>query len=238
LQLGFKKGIGCGPAIYGVQNVVKYFTNHCSYVNIAALDASKAFDRLNHNILFDTLKRKKLPSFLINTLVCWYSKLVSLIKWNDAFSANFEVLCGVRQGGILSPLLFNMYVDGLLHDLSNCGYGCYIKNIFYGCFMYADDIILLSPSFLGLQHMLDRCYLFGRQHDIIFNAKKSLCAFIGSNKSRLSLPSLLLGDQKLMWSNDFKYLGVHFRARHDLEVNTHPIKCNFYASLNSILSKC
>ena len=91
---------------------------------------------------------------------------------DGVFSADFCVNCGVRQGGILSPLLFNVYVDELIDSLSDSGFG----SQFFGCIMYADDLIMLSPSLKGLQSMFNLCDAYAKTHFLIFNAKKhSLC---------------------------------------------------------------
>ena len=102
-----------------------------------------------------------LSSCVINTIANWYFMLSSVVRWNGVYSSQFRVGCGVRQGGILSPLLFNIYIDDLIDILSKSGYSCYVSNLFFGCILYADDIILLSPSVYGLQNMLDICVTFG-----------------------------------------------------------------------------
>ena len=61
LQPGFKKYIGCGPAIHCVQEIVNYFRSRNSRVFLTAVDASKAFDRVNHIALFRKLRERKLP---------------------------------------------------------------------------------------------------------------------------------------------------------------------------------
>ena len=115
-----------------------------------------------------------LPSCFVDVVMNWYSKLKSVVRWNGVCSSAFKVICGVRQGGILSPILFNLYVDELIELLRDSGNGCFVNTTFVGCIMYAHDLLLLSPSVRGMQTMLDICTNFGRSHSIIFNVKKQL----------------------------------------------------------------
>jgi Reverse transcriptase (RNA-dependent DNA polymerase) len=127
-------------------------------------------------------------------------------------------------------------VDELIEELGSSGNGCHINKIFFGCIMYADDIILLSPSVIGLQCMLDICFEFGAKHDIIFNSKKSVCLLVGVRDSDVKC-NMFLGGNELLWVSKLKYLGVYFIAKRDL-VDVIPIKFKFYAALNSLLCKC
>jgi len=78
---------------------------------------------------------------------CIIGTVVSVVKWNGVFSYPFSVYCGVRQGGVLSPLLFNIYVDDLIHQLEASNYGCYVTGKFFGCIMYADDLLVVSDCY-------------------------------------------------------------------------------------------
>ena len=80
---------------------------------------------------------------------------------------------GVRQGGILSPFLFNIYMDDLSVNLKECPTGCIAGGTIVNHLMYADDIVLLSPSATGLSLLLHVCGRYELEHDIRFNSKKS-----------------------------------------------------------------
>ena len=86
---------------------------------------------------------------------------------------------GVLQGSILSPRLFNLYVDVIIDALSKTGYGCFVRKIYLGCIVYADDISLLSTSIVALQEILNICFHKGKELDIVFNNSKSFLFKIG-----------------------------------------------------------
>ena len=235
LQFGFKKGIGCANAVYVVQQVIQYFNSRGSSVYASSLDASKAFDRINHTILTNKLIERNVPTCLINVVINWYGKLTAAVRWNGIFSNAFAISCGVRQGSVLSPLLFNIYVDDLISQLTISNLGCYIGCNFFGCIMYADDIILLSASVTGLQSMLDICYDYGRNHYLIFNSKKSVCCAFGSCSA---IDNMKIGDVSIAWVRSFKYLGITFNSDSKHSIDIEIIKRKFYAACNSVLSHC
>ena len=125
--------------------------------------------------------KRSMPLCFVRVIVNWYSKLKACVRWKSAVSNLFEVKSGVRQGGILSPLLFNVYINCIIVKLRNTGLGCWIKSTYLGCIVYADDILLLSSSCIELQKMLNICNESGCLLGIAFNAAKCKCIQIGPN---------------------------------------------------------
>ena len=70
---------------------------------------------------------------------------------------------------ILSPLLFNIYVNSVISSLWSPDLECHISDVFVGCIRYADDILLISASLIKLQKMIDICHSQGERLDIKFN---------------------------------------------------------------------
>ena len=72
---------------------------------------------------------------LINVIINWYENLHVVVRWDGYCSMSLKVTSGVRQGGVLSPVLFNIYVDCLISELRKLGLGCYMHGVYIGCIM-------------------------------------------------------------------------------------------------------
>ena len=90
------------------------------------IDAKKAFDRLNHVKLFYPMYDVGIPVCLAKLLINGYSKISVFIKWNNCYSLQCLLKIGVRQGGVLSPILFNIYIVSVIKSLVLADLGCHI----------------------------------------------------------------------------------------------------------------
>ena len=134
---------------------------------------------------------------------------------------------GVKQGSCLSPAIFNVFIN----QLKQLGVGCHISSLFLGCILYADDLLLLSPSVTGLQAMLDKCSEVAKVLSLEFNAEKSHCITIGK-KNAGDITSMNLCGNLVEWCESIKYLGVNIQRGTSIKFGINPTKRAFYAACN------
>ena len=208
LQFGFKSGFSADLCTGLLKNVIHHYLECDSHVYGCFLDASKAFDRVDHALLFEKLLQRNLPPAVTRLLLSWYISQQLKVRWFNNFSEPFNTSNGVRQGGVLSPILFTIYIDDLLSALECNGVGCFWKHHFVGAVCYADDVALLAPSPSGLRIMLKTCINFADQHHLSFNADKTqLIKFYKSPNPVSASPRFIFLGQTLPLSNSISHLG-------------------------------
>ncbi len=208
IQFGFKPKHGTDMCIFALKEILDLYNRHNSTIFMCFIDASKAFDRINHEKLFYKLHNRGVPKSLVRILFFWYAHQSMYVKWGNSMSAPFSVSNGVRQGTILSPFLFNVYMDDLSKLLKGCVTGCMIGNTVINHLMYADDLVIFCPYSAGLQQLLRVCSQYGSDFDIKYNAKKSNILIIRSSEdSRVSFPDSSLSGNVLQVCDEVKYLG-------------------------------
>ena len=116
------KKLGCSHSLFAFNETVRYFMNNNSHVLALFLDVSKAFDKVLHNGLFKKFLDRNVPACLVLLLKYWYGNLQCAVRWCNVLGNWFPILSGVRQGGVLSPVMFSIYIDDLITDLKQSGY--------------------------------------------------------------------------------------------------------------------
>ena len=168
-QFGFKKHHGTELCVFTLTEALRFYHSEGTPMFLCFLDASATFDRISFEILFSKLLKRDVPLYVIRILYFWNFNQQICVRWNSLLSDFFPVTNGVRQGGILSSFLFNVYMDDLSKSLNKLSVGCYMKGKILNHLMYAGDNVLLAPSLKGLQKLLNITYSYGTAHGILFN---------------------------------------------------------------------
>jgi hypothetical protein len=236
-QFGFKNHLGCREAIYSVRNVIETFIANGSTVNVCTLDLSKAFDRMNHFALFLNLMKRQVPCNILCILELWFNNSESCVKWDGHFSRFFSLAAGVRQGGVLSPTLFSIFIDGVIEKVKSTNTGCYISSLCCCIYLYADDILLLSPSITGLQLLINACEQELDSIDMLINVKKSSCIRFGNRFNSQCCELVSSHGGVIKWTDSCHYLGINFVSGRSFRCKLDDVKARFFRAFNAMYSK-
>lgn len=207
-QFGFKAGVSTESAILTLKHAVGYYTARKTPVYACFLDLSKAFDLVSYDKLWAKLRGACVPEEYITLFEYWYANQKNQIRWVDALSDEYKLECGVRQGGLSSPLLFNLYINQLIGELSSMRVGCHIDGTCVNNISYADDMVLLCPSIGGLRKLLHSCEAYVAAHGLRYNTTKSeILIFQAIKQQPRHVPPVCLAGVPLKIVTSFKYLG-------------------------------
>ena len=176
------------------------------YVYSCLLDASKAFDRVHLGTLFSILLNKDIPITVVRLYFDSYSRQQPRVGWKNIMSEYLSVSNGVKQGGVLSSMLFSLYIHPVLLKLEQSSVGCHINGNFMGVLSYADDITLICPSIWGLNEMLKICNPFSKNNSILFKKKKTTCIKFGDIIRNGE--NVFLDGSELVWKDSLHILAI------------------------------
>ena len=207
LQFAFKPNLGTTMCSLVVKEVLNYYIHNGARVAACFLDATKAFDRIKFDKLFELLVQRDVNPVDIRALMDLYQHQKTRTAWKGQYSNYFKCTNGIRQGAIASPTLYCIYMDVLLDRLEKDGYGCWMGNHFTGAICYADDLTLLSPSITGMQKMIQTCEEYADEFGIQYNPTKSVCVMFSKLPQRDQGAEVMLCGSRLQWVTDTKHLG-------------------------------
>ena len=168
-----------------------------------SLDAAKAFDKLWRVGLFYKLIDYVDP-VIWRILFNYYSDSFIIVCVDGLLSDPFRTSEGVKQGGILSPFLFNFFLDDLITSCQNLGIGASIGNFNTSILAYCDDILLMASNENHMNRLLDCCCVYATEWKLEFNASKSSSYSLRSTH----LSDFSIGNTIIPSTNGFIYLGL------------------------------
>ena len=244
LQFAYQANVSTTVCSWAVTSVIDHFNRKGAAVYGAAMDMSKAFDMVEWGELFTTLLDRKVDCLFLRMMLFIYRNQSCDVKWCGEYSHRFTVSNGVRQGAVSSAFLFSVYIDKLLLILKKSRLGCHIDSVFYGAFIFADDIFLLSASRSGLQSLVNICQEFAASKNLKFGtnpnpdkSKTKCIVFSKKAKDHLNLAKVTLDGVPLPWVRKVVHLGCTLESDNSMKTDVAQKRGKFIGKVNSLMQE-
>lgn len=213
-QSGFRPGVSTQDHAFLLTFLAeKYSLFYKSSLFVAFIDLQGAFDSVNRNLLWNKLENWGIDHRLLFLLRQLHSQNRCQIRIpsSNVLSSSFPINKGVRQGCILAPLLFNLFLADLpLHLTSNTVSLPVINNLPVPLLLYADDAVLLALTKSGLRELLSKFQNYCKNNNLIINSKKTQILVFSSHWSP---SSWTVNSHTYLQVKSFKYLGLLFHHK-------------------------
>ena len=207
-QFGFKQGRRTTDAIFVITTAIQLYKKKNKSLFTCFVDFAKAFDSINHKLLWEKLTSMGMSSKLLSILQAMYANATSRVVVNSKFSSAFPCMKGVRQGCNLSPLLFSLFISDLeSYLLTNMAGNITLASRKVQLLLFADDLVLLADSSIGLQDSLYRLTEFCKTWKLNINTTKTKVVIFNRRRNIHQIP-LILDNMELEYVSSYKYLGI------------------------------
>lgn len=220
-QAGFRAGHSTVDHIFTLFSIVQRFLQKNSKLYVAFVDFRKAFDCVDRTTLWHVLRKAGIHGKLYYAVKGVYNTVLACVRDKNTYTQYFTCPRGVKQGCLLSPLMFSFFVNELAIEVS--AYGRHGIQLLPGCIeifllLFADDIILLSNTVIGLQNQLNHLKAEADRLHLTVNLDKTNVMVFRGGGHLADREKWHYGDEEVKVTNCYKYLGLTFTTR--LSVNS------------------
>lgn len=206
-QSGFRKKARTSDNVFIIKSLHEKFCLQDGKKLFACfIDFKKAFDSVWHDALLLKLLKVGIGGPFYNIIKSMYQNVTASVKNGNQLSDQFSIQRGVKQGDILSPLLFNIFMNDIVHLFDHDDTPLLLKSK-VSCLMYADDLVIFSTSKNGLQNCLNRLNDYCNKWKLAINHSKSKIMCF-SRLGKVSKEIFKLNGDALDEVQTYPYLGI------------------------------
>ena len=176
-QNGFRKDCSCLEHIYLLHSILSNRQLSRKDTFVCFVDAKKAFHTVDRNCLWFKLLKIGIHGEFLKAIQSLYKSVSCTVKINDNFTEWFQVNMGVKQGCVLPPTLFSMYINDLANEIKSLRCGVAFNDTIISILLYADDIALIAGNEQYLQKMLNILSEWSKNRELA-SMKRKLKSFI------------------------------------------------------------
>ena len=206
-QIGFKKYTRPADHIFVLKSVIDEYLGNGKKMYECFIDYQKTYDNIWREGLYYKMIKSGVTSRIVKLIRNMYHKNKQCLKINGYVTDQFPSIKGVKQGCVLSPILFNIFINDLPKCFNSECKPISINDKQLNCLMYADDIVLLSESKEGLSECLNSLSIYNKQWCLNINKQKTKVMTF-QNRGKVKKLNLKYNNTIIEDINEYKYLGT------------------------------
>ena len=227
-QTGFRKNFRTADNVFTLRTIIDHKLSNKKKLYTCFVDFKKAFDTVSRNALLYKILAMGISNKYVKLIKSMYSTLSAQVSLPNGLSKEFPSLLGVKQGCNLSPTLFNIFINDLISDCNVADSDSpKIDGLEVSCILYADYLVLISNSKLGLQKLLDTLEKFCTKWHMKINLSKTKVLIFGKRRTRVE--PFFLGKSLISYCEQYVFLGTTFTWNGSFKnaMITKSISCQF-----------
>lgn len=211
-QIGYRKRSRTSDHILSLKTIVDKYINYVGKARLFScfVDFKSAFDTIPRKALLYKLLKMDIGGNLLNTIKSMYSEVFFRVKLPGGLTESFSSIRGVKQGCVLSPLLFNLFVGDLPAIFDQTCDPVSLHNTDISCLMFADDLVILSTTSTGLQTALDKLDSYCTKWGLCLNMNKTKVMIFNKSGHLLKNYRFTINNQPIEIATSYMYLGIVF----------------------------
>ena len=211
-QAGFREGYSTLDNAFILNAFVdKYLSKKGNKLYVAFVDFKKAFDSIHREKLWQVLRNAGIAGNLYRAIQSIYNSVLSCVRANGSFTSFFECPIGLKQGCLLSPILFSIFIEKLVKKMWESGIRglqLFPEIIEILLLLFADDVILLSDTIIGLQRQLSILEYFCDDYHVEVNTVKTKVLVFRNGGNLARREKWTYKGTSLEVVNGFHYVGL------------------------------
>ncbi len=236
-QNGFRPDRNCADHIFSLTSIIRNRINIGKSTLCCFIDYQKAFDYIDRDLLFYKIQLYGINGKIYRAISALYTNTSACVMVNHLNTSWFNTKSGVRQGDSLSPTLFALYINDLIHEIDSLKKGITINGRHISALLYADDLVVLSENVEDLNFILDKINDWCSKWRILINKEKSKIVHFRPSRTERSKEEVKIGEHDLDIVAEYKYLGIILNEHLKYECTAEILAKSATRALGSVMNK-
>ena len=207
-QAGFRKNRSTTDQLFTIRQINEKYWEFNKYALHLFIDYKQAYDSIHRPSMWNILKEMGIPSKLIRLTKTCYTNTKCSVRYGGKTTSSFTIRNGLKQGCILSPMLFNIVMEKVARTVTERQLGAQFRDLSINCLAYADDVDVITEDIEDTENIITEFKEKAEKVGLTINEEKTKLMEMTRNPQLQVQNHINISNMNIEVVDKFKYLGM------------------------------